>query len=123
MINYLWFFIGGEDIAHMVQANRQIFKKKEKKKTLKIGSNFSLIFIKWFLIVPFEKKFALYLFSNLVTIFIFFSNFHNLVSFFSKTEKNTKNYVILRDFLAIFSWNKIIKLVTSRLGQFLGYHL
>lgn len=31
MLNYLWFFIGGEDITHMVQANRQIisFKKKD----------------------------------------------------------------------------------------------
>jgi len=44
MFNYLGFFIGGEDIAQMVQANRQI--NKLKKKTLKIGSNFSLIFIK-----------------------------------------------------------------------------
>jgi hypothetical protein len=70
MFNYLWFFIGGEDIAHMVQANRQI--NKILKKTLKIGSNFSLIFIKWFLIVPFEEILAFYLFSNVVTVFFFF---------------------------------------------------
>jgi hypothetical protein len=48
--------IGGENIAHLIQSNKPMYKGWNFKKEL--GSNFIVILARWFLVVPPKEKFA-----------------------------------------------------------------